>query len=97
MKYLRTFDSHNQLHTEGLFSRDLRGYKAVLVLLGSHSTLFNSEMAMNLACYIPAETAASHTPSGHRRETMRIHEKNNILSVLAHFVFCIISSKYFSF
>lgn len=87
MKCLRTFDSHNQLHTEGLFSRDLRGYKAVLALLGSHSTLFSSEMAMNLARYIPAEPAASHTPSGHRRETMRIHEKKNILSPLAHFVF----------
>lgn len=87
MKCLRTFDSHNQLHTEGLFSRDLRGYKAVLALLRSHSALFSSEMAMNLTCYIPAEPAASHTPSGHRRETMRIHEKKNILSPLAHFVF----------
>lgn len=87
MKCLRTFDSHNQLHTEGLFSRDLRGYKAVLALLGSHSALFSSEMAMNLACYIPAEPAASHTPSGHRREAMRVHEKKNILSPLAHFVF----------
>lgn len=55
VKCLRTFDSHDQLHTEGLFSRDLRGYKAVLALLGSDSILFGSEMAMDSAHYIPAE------------------------------------------
>lgn len=76
---------------KGLFSRDLRGYKAILALLRSYFILFSAEMAVDSTHYIPAESATYHTTSRHRRETMRIHEKKNILSPLAHFFFSVSS------